>query len=511
MPQSRTYAERFGVTVFCNSPAGLWGKPRGNKNQASIGKRMKLLGNYPKKNKQDEPCASHVVVTPPAQARTSRRRAAAILLTLVLGAGLGTALAEDTSEGHHQGHQSHATKFAVLSDVHFFDARLGTTGPAFENYVAQDPKLLALSEPILDAALQSIVTQHVQFVLVTGDLTKDGELVDHERVAKRLKGLEHHGIQVFVVPGNHDINNPDAVSYDGATTTRVPNVSPKKFREIYERFGYDQAIDRDEHSLSYVAEPVHGLWLLGIDSCKYEESKQLGYPIVGGAIKPQTMTWVLHVLAEAKEHGKQVIAFMHHGVNQHFLGEAQIFPDYLVDDWANVSAQLAHAGLKVVFTGHYHSQDAAYPLDANGVPMPTLCDVETGSLAQYPCAFRMVTLDATGLSITSQRVTEIDADTGGVPFQQYALNFLQARLPALATYQLMTMFNLPQADAAQAAPLVAGALIANYAGNETPDAQTQAMLNAFVQSPEPLHTLGLMLWGLWGDLPPADNQLTLSW
>ena len=64
--------------------------------------------------------------------------------------------------------------------------------------------------------------------------------------------------------------------------------------------------------------------------------------------------------------------------------------------------------------------------------------------------------------------------------------------------------------AAGAAPLVADALIANYAGDETPSAQTQGMLSGLVQSTDPaLHTLGLMLSGIWTDLPPSDNQLVL--
>ena len=101
-------------------------------------------------------------------------------------------------------------RFAVLSDLHFYDPRLGTSGQAFEDYLNQDPKLLKESEAILDAAITNIVQQHVQFVLVAGDLTKDGELLDHVRVAQQLRRLEQRGIQVFVIPGNHDINNPDA-------------------------------------------------------------------------------------------------------------------------------------------------------------------------------------------------------------------------------------------------------------------------------------------------------------
>jgi len=401
-------------------------------------------------------------------------------------------------------------RFAVLSDLHFYDARLGTTGQAFEDYLNQDPKLLKESEAILDAALQTVVGQQVRFVIIPGDLTKDGELVNHVRVAQHLAKLEQSGVKVFVIPGNHDINNSDAVMYLGDSTRPVPNASPATFRAIYQRFGYGEAVARDPNSLSYVAEPVPGLWLLGIDSCKYEESARLGFPVVSGRIKPETMEWIQAQLGQAAARGIEVIGFMHHGVNQHFLGEAQVFPDYLVDDWPTVSAQLAAAGLRTLFTGHYHSQDAAYALDAAGHPVPTLCDIETGSLVMYPCAFRIATLDAEGiLTIQSQRVTEINMDTGGLPFEQYAAAFLAARLPALATYQLMSLFQVPQAQAEQVAPLVAQALMANYAGDEMPSPNTQATLNYLLGSPEPMHTLGMMLWGLWADLPPGDNQLSV--
>ncbi|HVV70664.1 MAG TPA: metallophosphoesterase, partial [Verrucomicrobiae bacterium] len=361
-----------------------------------------------------------------------------------------------------------------------------------------------------DAALEGIVQHHVQFLIVPGDLTKDGELADHLLIAQHLAKLERHGIQVFVVPGNHDINNPDAVAYRGDTTVPVRNVSPQLFRAIYQPFGYGRAIDHDKHSLSYLAEPVCGLWLLGIDSCKYDQNEQLGAPVVSGRIKPETMEWVARKMAEAKAHRKHVIAVMHHGLNQHFLGQAQIFPDFLVDDWLGVSKELAALGLNTVFTGHYHSQDAAFPLDATGIPQQTLCDVETGSLAMFPCAYRIVSIGCDGtLKIQTERVTQIKADTAGMAFQDYARDFLAARLPTLVTYQLMSMFQLPQDQAAQVAPLAAEALIANYAGDEMPSAQTQSVIGGFLASPEPLHTLGLMLGGLWTDLPPQDNHLEL--
>jgi hypothetical protein len=401
-------------------------------------------------------------------------------------------------------------RFAVLSDTHLYDARLGTTGSAFDSYIAADPKLLALSEPILDSALADIIKSKVRFVIISGDLTKDGEKVNHLRMVRHLERLERAGIQVFVVPGNHDINNHDAVSYSGNVATPIATINDHEFRALYHRFGYGQAIDHAPDSLSYVAEPVPGLWLLALDSAKWAESAQAPHPVVSGRLTAPTLAWALKKIHQAENRGKQVVAFMHHGVNQHFLAEPTIFADYLVDDWQNVSAQLAGAGLKVIFTGHYHSQDAAWPLDAEGTPQLTLCDIETGSLIQFPCAYRIAELDPSGqLKIESRRVTQIAADLGGVPFQQYAEGYLRSLLPYQVTAELEYLFGLPADQAASTAPLVVDALVANYAGDENPSDTTLAMLQWLLSQPEPSHTLGELLGSLWIDLPPGDNNLTV--
>jgi hypothetical protein len=442
------------------------------------------------------------------------RLATGIILTIMLGVSL--AAAKDPPRGL-DGNGGHGHKpapqmqFAVISDIHLYNNHLGTTGVAFESYLNQDPKLLRESEAILDAALDSIIQQHVRFVIIPGDLTKDGELVNHLLMAHHLAKLEQHGIQAFVVPGNHDLNNPDAVAFSGDTTRPVPNVSPRVFRAIYERFGYGQAIDRDRSSLSYVAEPVTGLWLIGIDSTDAQQNEQLGYPVVGGKLSPSTLAWVQAKLQQAQASGKKVIAFMHHGVNPDFVSQPILFPDWLVDDWPTANMTLASSGLRVIFTGHYHAQDASYLCDQNLTPLSPLCDVETSSLAAFPCAYRIVTIQNDGnLNIESRRVTAIDADTGGVPFQDYAEADLRARLPALATAQLEYGFGVPHDQAAWlAANYVTDAIIAGYVGDEMPDIATQGALNGFVGSPEPLHSLGLLLWGMWTDPPPGDNNLLL--
>ena len=404
-------------------------------------------------------------------------------------------------------------RFAILSDLHLYNTKLGTEGTPFETYVLTDQKLLALSEPILDAVIADILARDVQFVVITGDLTKDGEVLDHVLVTQHLQTLRRAGIGVYVLPGNHDINNGDALKYIGETTRPVPTASPHVFRALYERFGYGQALDHAPDSLSYVAEPVPGLWLLAIDSAKWAESAHAEHPIVSGRITPATMNWVLAKIQQGQARGKHVIAFMHHGVNPHFLAEIQVFPDYLVDNWPVIGAQLAGAGLRVVFTGHYHSQDAsACTVDAQGQVVPTpLCDIETGSLISYPCAYRYAELTSDGvLHVTSQRVTQVNADLGGLTFQQYAENFSKTLLPLRVTADLEQMFGLTPGQAAVVAPWVADALMANYAGDEAPDATTQALIAWLMASPEPMPTLGAMLYTLWNDLPPADNTLDVA-
>lgn len=435
----------------------------------------------------------------------------AVSLTALAPTGHAQTVAANCTGSGPDPSQLTAFQFAVFSDPHLYNAaKLGGDGPALEAYRNQDPKLLPESEAILESAIDSIIQQHVRFVIVPGDLTKDGEIVDHVLMAQHLAKLKKQGIQVYVVPGNHDINNPDAMSFKGDIPRPVPTASPQDFRDIYERFGYGQAIDRDEKSLSYVAEPVKGLWLLAIDSTDTAQNQQLGYPRVGGKLSPDTLGWIVEKLQQAQAKGKRVIAFMHHGVNPDFVTQPILFPDFLIDDWPTVNMTLASAGLRVIFTGHYHAQDASYFCDQSGAPLSPLCDIETSSLIVYPCAYRIVTVEPDNtLNIESRRVTEISSDTGGLSFQDYAFADLAMRLPGMAQYQLETEFGLTAAQAATLSPFVVDAIIAGYVGDEQPDAQTQAVLNSFVSSPEPLHSLGLLLYGMWTDPPPADNSLVV--
>ena len=172
---------------------------------------------------------------PARSVRTSRLLAIAAALAITCLAGYASAKPK-------QPPAPQPVRVGVLSDIHLYPTSLGTSGSALAAYIAADPKMLIDSEAILNAAIDGLIQEHVKFVIIPGDLTKDGELASHVLMAKHLAKLEQRGIQVYVVPGNHDINNSDAVRYLGDKTLARCGLTPQLFRAIYQRFGYGQAI-----------------------------------------------------------------------------------------------------------------------------------------------------------------------------------------------------------------------------------------------------------------------------
>ena len=116
--------------------------------------------------------------------------------------------------------------------------------------------------------------------MIPGELTKDGERVGHKTMAKLLKQISEHGIKIFVFPRNHDINNPEAASYDKDNATPAQSISASDFADLYSPFGYKNTIYRDVNSLSYVCQPSSNVGILGIYNCKYYQNVPGGLAIV---------------------------------------------------------------------------------------------------------------------------------------------------------------------------------------------------------------------------------------
>lgn len=292
-----------------------------------------------------------------------------------------------------------SVKMVIISDLHVMAPQLLVNdGPAFEDYVSRDRKMLRESVEILDTLVGDIQALEPDIVLVTGDLTKDGERASHEIVANHLHRLVDAGIQVLVVPGNHDINNPDARFYDGDKTEQADTITRNDFADIYRDMGYDDRSRRDLDTLSYCRDVAPGLTVLAIDACMdrlntfVSRGDSRDHCKTSGRLEASTQQWLVEQAAAATAAGNRVIAMMHHHLVPHFHMENTLAAPYMVDDAGHMSQGLMQAGVHVVFTGHLHISDISQMSTRQG----EMVEIATAAAVGYPCQWRIATCNPAG-------------------------------------------------------------------------------------------------------------------
>jgi 3',5'-cyclic AMP phosphodiesterase CpdA len=402
-------------------------------------------------------------------------------------------------------------RIAAFTDPHYFaTSLLINDGPAFQTYLAYDRKLIAESAAITKSVVDQIIARNANCVFVSGDLTKDGELASHMAFSNELARLAAAGAQVLVIPGNHDINRPDAVAYDGADTIPVPSVSVEEFRAIYAPFGFAGALATDPNSLSYVFDLGADVRVVAMDACQYDGVASR----TAGSFPQDRLDWITNQLAVAKAQDKLVLGMMHHGLMEHFPGQKQLFSEYVLDGYQTVAPLFASLGMKAVFTGHFHANDIVQgTFDGR-----TIYDIETGSTVTYPCPYRVMELDGDRqLAVTTHHVASINYDLGAAPdFPTYAQDYLNSGMLLLSQGMLMAPpYNLNAQTAAYVAPAVTEALLHHYAGDEPGFAgaspQTQGIVATLLGGDPMALMLGQAIYSILTDTPVlADNNTTLD-
>lgn len=325
-------------------------------------------------------------------------------------------------------------KIAVLSDMHYYPVNFVSDCEDYTTYVGGDPKMLEESGSIADAALRMVREDNPDILLVSGDLTKDGEIQGHRDLAAKFQELEDDtDTEVFVINGNHDLYNyTDACTFENGKKESAETTEQDDFKTIYKNFGYNGEYNAqyfENHNaaqgelagqMSYTVD-LGKFRIVAIDSCCYSPDGGNGMGtnehITAGRIDEDLMPWVVERIEEAEAEGDTVIGLMHHGVVPHFQGEEDLLYEYVVDDWQNVATQLADAGMRYVFTGHMHANDISQYTSVSG---NTITDLETGSLSSWMSPQRHVTItkgeplgDGTNrtkesFSVTSHSVKSID-------------------------------------------------------------------------------------------------------
>ena len=295
-------------------------------------------------------------------------------------------------------------RIAVMSDLHYLSPDMIADTEDFEHAFNSDRKLLKESSSVLHEMLERVRADKPDILLVSGDLTKDGEQECHAALAKQLQQLQQDipGLKIYVINGNHDIRNYNAKNFNTPDGKAVPatRTHPEDFKRIYD-FVYSDptviatftpAAGNEAGSLSYVARPVEGLTIVAMDTCRYSKentSNGTDEHETSGAISADLEKWVIEQTAAAKARGDLVIGLEHHGLVPHFDVEPTILPMYLVNGYERIAQEYADAGMSAVFTGHMHAVDIAAMTTKAG---NTFYDIETGSALTYPCPVRFVDL-----------------------------------------------------------------------------------------------------------------------
>ncbi len=309
--------------------------------------------------------------------------------------------------------------FAAISDIHYYPKEL--TGNYCDAFMDAMDRSIGResyeSEGILNSALAALEehakSNGLEYVIISGDLTADGEYVGHVELAERLEQFEEEtGLKVLAINGNHDINRPDvAKTYENGYKESARPITPEEFLDVYADLGYDLAYHTYVPSagkgnmLSYSVK-ADGFRIIMMDTSKYSSDMTDDGTDIGetsGAMSEEFVQWILDEIADAKADGETVIGVNHHNLVPHFHNEYKIMKGFNLDGWQEISEKLADAGMNFAFTGHIHMNDIAQLVSDNG---ETLTEVSVSSATSFPNFFREfeMTTDNTGK-------TELDVET----------------------------------------------------------------------------------------------------
>lgn len=280
----------------------------------------------------------------------------------------------------------------LASDLHYLSPKMTDFGKAFQMRTeADDGKVLPYLDQILDAFFEEVEVKKPTALILSGDISYNGEKVNLEELAKKLKKVQDAGVPVLVIPGNHDINHPWSASYFGDVERAAETVDAQGFYDIYHEFGYDQAADRDPSSLSYLYKLDDRYWLMMLDTCIYDPVNENG-----GRIRQSTLKWMKPWLKEAKKEGVTVIPVGHHNL----LKESNVYvKETTLENNKEVIKLFESYGLPVYISGHLHLQRVKKNTEgpaSDGKGRYGIHEIVSGALSIPPCQYGVMKWDDEG-------------------------------------------------------------------------------------------------------------------
>lgn len=347
------------------------------------------------------------------------------------------------------------TQIAFISDAHIQDVDGHAERVRSMEVQVQSTRLFNENYYALLAALDDVARRNIRWVVLPGDLTDNGQFFNQQKIKNILHSYtQRKGMRFFVTTGNHDPalplglmqKNAHFLAADGSRVTREDSCAgyvsqmecyadfgffPRKddcywespfTSYTYDKYSYEDAcresvLSKRTYTLcdsltatdvSYLVEPVDGLWLLAIDGGVYlpKEMKDGKWSYQGSSAgynlvlkhKPFLLPWVRKVVEEAQKRHKTLVAFSHYplvdfndGVSEHVR---RIWGDRRFDlhrvPEAEVSEAFLQAGLRLHFAGHMHVNDTGIWEGKDG---KHLYNIQVPSIATYVPAYKILTIE----------------------------------------------------------------------------------------------------------------------
>jgi hypothetical protein len=245
-------------------------------------------------------------------------------------------------------------RFAIVTDPHI---------ALPETFPAQRSKFhwVEIGVLALESVFDRLSSLDLDFLLIPGDLTQDGEKLNHEWLAQRLSRLP---FPAYVIPGNHDLPQ----YYPTNLKTGLGD-----FPHYYRKFGY-----QDTDRCYYAVEILPGVRLIGLNSQQFDPDTGLQ---IQGAIDDLQLAWLTETLASNQDCLNLVM--VHHNVLEHIPDQSNhpLGRRYILSNSPELIAILDRYQVRYIFTGHLHIQDVART--------DRLYDITTGSLIGYPHPYRL--------------------------------------------------------------------------------------------------------------------------
>lgn len=317
----------------------------------------------------------------------------------------------------------------VASDIHYMSKELYDGGEAFKKYMeSSNGRNFLYIDEVVRAFAYEAEGQKPDALVISGDLTNNGEKTNHLALAERLRELEENsGTKVYIIPGNHDIDNPWARKFVKKKMKEVESVIPEEFAEIYHEFGYGEAISRDEFTLSYLVAPSESLWILMLDTNLYRSNRQNDSPTVGGALFEETLEWIEECTNLAREKGAEIITVSHHNLLKH--SENRYF-GYTISQNERALEVYEKLNILLNLSGHIHAQSIKSQDFENG----TFYDIVTGTMSSYPARYGVLkyypgkefTYDTFSVDVETWAKDKGETDPNLLDFNNYSKNLYLA-------------------------------------------------------------------------------------